>query len=393
MADGPYERRDWLEGEVSRILAFYYPECLDETYGGYIAQFDEETGAVYDRGSKHLVATSRFVVDFSRGIQIEDGGWCRSAAKHGLEFLLEVQRDTARDGFHWLLDGTDPVDSRRVCYGHAFAFLAVSRAVEADVGDRDVLRSVYELVEDRFWDSEYELYESEYDPEWDTSEPYRGQNANMHMCEAMIAAYEATGESQYLRRAMTLAERVTVDLTQKTDGLIWEHYTPEWEHDFEYNRGDPAHTFRPWGYQPGHQIEWAKLLAVLARYEDSRWLLKRAVDLFDTGMTYGWDESGGGLYYSCDRSGDPIVTDKYAWEVAEAIGAAAALYGQTGQQYYLDWYRRLWKYADTYMINPDSRNWYTKVTEDDEPVPTREGVAVEPGYHPIAACFAALRFL
>ncbi len=34
---------------------------------------------------------------------------------------------------------------------------------------------------------------------------YRGQNANMHMCEACLAAFEATGEQRYLDRAQDLA--------------------------------------------------------------------------------------------------------------------------------------------------------------------------------------------
>lgn len=44
------------------------------------------------------------------------------------------------------------------------------------------------------------------------------------------------------------------------DGLLWEHYTTNWEHDWSYNRERPTHLYRPWGYQPGHLMEWTKLL-------------------------------------------------------------------------------------------------------------------------------------
>ncbi|MFO7791068.1 MAG: OmpA family protein, partial [Bacteroidales bacterium] len=56
-------------------------------------------------------------------------------------------------------------------------------------------------------------------------EAYRGQNANMHTCEAMLAAYEATGERRYLDRAREVAHALTVRLAAETDGLLWEHYT------------------------------------------------------------------------------------------------------------------------------------------------------------------------
>ena len=46
----------------------------------------------------------------------------------------------------------------------------------------------------------------------------------------------------------------------KADGLVWEHYDRDWNVDWDYHRDDPKHLFRPWGFQPGHQTEWAKLL-------------------------------------------------------------------------------------------------------------------------------------
>jgi mannose/cellobiose epimerase-like protein (N-acyl-D-glucosamine 2-epimerase family) len=391
--DIKYQDEEWLTDEIESIHRFYYPDCIDEDEGGYIAQFDEETGEIYDRESKHLVATTRFVVNYAVGEMVTDSAWSE-AASHGVDFLLTHQRDRDRGGYHWLLEGTEPVDSKRVCYGHAFALLALARVEEAGIADVTAeLEETADLVEDRFWEPEAGLCKSEYDADWETADDYRGQNANMHMCEAMIAAYEATGEGRYLDRATTIAESLTVDLTEETDGLVWEHYTAEWDHDFEYNRDDPTHTFRPWGYQPGHQIEWAKLLAVLSRHDDSEWLLPRATDLFDAAIEHGWDDDRGGLYYSFDLDGDPVVTEKYSWEIAEGIGAAAALYDRTGEDRFLDWYTDMWAYAEDCMINERSRNWYTKVTEDNDPVPMKEGVAVEPGYHPIGACLEGLRSL
>jgi mannose/cellobiose epimerase-like protein (N-acyl-D-glucosamine 2-epimerase family) len=246
---------------------------------------------------------------------------------------------------------------------------------------------------DQFWEDKYGLCTSEYDATWTHPEDYRGQNANMHMCEALIAAYDVTGEERHLEDALTIARGLTVTLTQETDGLIWEHYTPTWEHDFTYNRETPNDTFRPWGYQPGHQIEWAKLLAVLSRHSDADWLLDRAEELFHLAIENGWDADRGGFYYSFDREGEPVVTEKYSWEVAEAIGAAAALSEQTDDSQYSEWYDTFWQYATTHLMNPEFGNWYTKVTEANEPVPTTAGVAVEPGYHPIGGCTEALRSL
>jgi len=56
-------------------------------------------------------------------------------------------------------------------------------------------------------------------------------------------------------------------------GLIWEHYDTNWEPDWDYNRDNPKHLSRPWGFQPGHQTEWAKLLLILERHAPRDWLL------------------------------------------------------------------------------------------------------------------------
>ena len=91
---------------------------------------------------------------------------------------------------------------------------------------------------------------------------YRGQNVNMHACEAMLAAFDATSEMRYLERAATLAHNITVRQAALADGLIWEHYRADWSVDWDYNRNDKTNIFRPWGYQPGHLTEWAKLLLI-----------------------------------------------------------------------------------------------------------------------------------
>lgn len=381
----------WLRRHRQAVLDFYYPTCVDEERGGYVAQLDERTGEVYDPDSKHLVATCRFVVNFCRAAR--DGGpeWCLPAAEHGVDFLLTHHRDAETGGYHWLLEGTTPVDERRSPYGHAFVMLALAEATRVGIdGARDALDETFDTIDRHFWEPQHRLCRSELDAEWGAVEPYRGQNANMHTCEAHLAAYEATDDGRYLDRARTIARRLTVDLAEQTGGRLWEHYTADWTHNMAYNEDDPAHQFRPWGYQPGHHAEWAKLLVELARHCDGSWFVGRAEELFAVAVDDGWDDGRGGLYYTVDPDGDAVVTDKYGWVVAEAIGAAAVLADATDDDRYREWYDRLWTYACDHLVAPGG-NWYTKLTPENEYVDTDDGPAVEPGYHPVGACEAALR--
>ena len=39
-------------------------------------------------------------------------------------------------------------------------------------------------------------------------DPYRSESGNLHTCEALIAAYEATKEARYLDRAVLIADNI-----------------------------------------------------------------------------------------------------------------------------------------------------------------------------------------
>lgn len=370
-----------LRNRLFDVLEFYYPACTSDA--GHVAQLDEDTGAVYDPDSRHLVATCRFVANFAIGAVHEGPEWCRAEARSGLSFLEAAHRDG--DAYAWLLDSRSPVDETRKPYGYAFVLLAHARATAVGV-DADVERVADTLV-DRFMDSNG-LFGPVKGPDWEPLESYRGQNPNMHACEAYLAAYEATGRARYLERAYEVARHMTVELADD-EGRIWEHYTADWEPDYEYNRSEPRDQFRPWGYQPGHHAEWAKLLAGLARHLDDDWLLERAEELFEYALV-GWDPEHGGFYYTLDAGGDPVVAEKYGWPVAEAIGAAAALYDARGTDRWLEWYDRCWEYAEDHLVTPRG-NWYTKLSVDNTRIPTDSGPAVEPGYHPVGACHEAIR--
>ncbi|KYH26820.1 sulfoquinovose isomerase [Halalkalicoccus paucihalophilus] len=387
-----YRTHEGLHHAFRDVLNFYYPDCIDVRTGGYVAQLDEREGYVYDSRSKHLVATARAVNNFSLGTLADGPEWCRTAAEHGLRFLSTVHWDPEQRGYDWLLDGRVPVDRTRYCYGHAFALLAGARAHQAEIpGGREELDRVFEVLEERFFEPDHGLYADRASPDWSELSSYRGANANMHTLEALLAAGEVTGEEHFFDRAYTVAERFARELAAETDGLLWEHYTDSWAHDLSYNEDEPDHQFRPPGYQPGHHAEWAKLLCLLAEHREEKWLLTRAMELFDAAMDLGWDDQYEGLYYTVESSGKPIVDDKYGWAHAEAIGASALL--ARHDTTYLEWYDRLWEYATTHLINPRYGNWYERLTREGELPEPDHGPEVEPGYHPITNCWLAMERL
>lgn len=60
----------------------------------------------------------------------------------------------------------------------------------------------------------------------------------MHMCEATIALYEATGRATHLDRAATVAYKLCVELPTVAGcyGLVCEHFSSDWQPDPLKNR-------------------------------------------------------------------------------------------------------------------------------------------------------------
>ena len=391
----------FLRAHIAETMAFYHPRAIDPR-GGFFHYFRDD-GSVYDASHHHLVSSTRFVFNYAMAAREfgEDAVLQREyldAARHGLRYLREAHRDPATGGYAWTVRDGVPEDRTNHAYGVAFVLLAYATALKAGIAEAAPwLAETWTLLEARFWESDAGLYRDEADAAWQFSD-YRGQNANMHMCEAMLAAFEATGDVRYLDRAHTLAENMTVRQAQLAGGLVWEHYHRDWSIDWEYHKDDPKHLFRPWGFQPGHQTEWAKLLLILdghlqARGTPEDGLLPRARHLFDTAVARAWDPEFGGLCYGFDPDGRVCDDDKYFWVQAESLAAAARLAVRSGDARYCDWYEWIWAYSWQHFVDHAHGAWYRILDRRNLKYGDEKSPAGKTDYHTMGACYDVLTLL
>ena len=392
MSDFPnFRSPDFLRRHVRDTLAFYHPRCLDPA-GGCFHYFKDD-GTVYDRTHRHLVSSTRFVFDYAMAARHFGDAEYLDAAHHCLAYLREAHRNPATGGYAWTLRDGKPEDTTNHCYGLAFVLVAYANARRAGIDETAAwMDETWNLLEKHFWDADTCLYRDEADAEWHFTS-YRGQNANMHMCEAMLAAFEASGDRRYLERAYTLADNMTRRQAAKAGGLVWEHYDEHWEIDWDYHKDNPKDLFRPWGFQPGHQTEWAKLLLILGRHLEADWLLPTARRLFDTAVARAWDTEFGWLCYGFAPDGSICDHDKYYWVQAESLAAAALLAERTADPDYQDWYDRLWRYAWTHMVDHEHGAWYRILTRDNRRYSDEKSPAGKTDYHTMGACYEVMDVL
>ncbi len=384
--------KSMLVEHIKSILAFYDPVVIDDQ-GGYFQNF-LDNGEVFNPQFKQLVSSTRIIVNYAQASVLLKNTEYKKVAEHGLDFLENVHWQSASESYAWTLENNIPSDMTQQAYGYAFVLLAYSSIHKANIRSvSENIDKVFQLLEQRFWQAEYGLYADEISAEGVLSD-YRGQNSNMHLCEAMIAAYEATKDSRYLARAELIAENITGRQAQLTDGLVWEHYTTSFEPDWNYNREDPKNLYRPWGFQPGHQTEWTKLLLAINRHSPSTVLVNKAQSLFDRAYDIAWDHKNGGLIYGFDPEGNCCDGDKYFWVQAESFAAAAMLYKETNQNYYLEKYQALWQYSWDNMVDHQYGAWFRVLTQENQKYSNEKSAAgAKCDYHTLGACFEVLRVL
>ncbi|MDN6640352.1 MAG: AGE family epimerase/isomerase [Tetragenococcus sp.] len=382
-----------LKKQVFEVLNFYYPRCIDKENGGYYEGMLDD-GSINDRTTKNLVGTARFIYIFSVGALLDGSDWCKKAAVHGLNFLQEHFLDKENNGYYFQLNKTEVADSSKMTYGHAFVLLASSIAYQAGITEaKAVLDNVNKVLENHFWEAQKGFYADEWDASWTTLVSYRGQNANMHMCEASLTAYEATNDEKYLDRAYQLAKGVAKNLMPQTEGLVWEHYDSSFHPDWDYNKGLTQDEFRPYGFIPGHQFEWSKLFIWLDKYRSEPWMLENAEHLYQQAWKLGWDDFYGGVFFALSPDKKLIDLDKNYWVMAEGIAASSLLAAKTNSSKYWDGYKTLFNYSWQHLMDHKYGGWYQLLGRENYPYSNEKSPSPKTDYHPVAAYYLAIRAL
>ena len=385
-----FKDKEFLIGHIKSIMGFYHPHCIDNETGGFFQHFKDD-GSIYDFDTRHLVSSTRFIFNYSMAAMQFNNVEYIDTAKHGIDYLRKHHLNKDTGGYAWTMNGKEVLDSTNYCYGLAFVLLAYSTAYKAGIKEaKNYIEETFDLMENHFWSKDHELYSDEISSDWSIVTNYRGQNANMHTCEALIQAFESTNEQKYLDRALLIAKNICIRQAGLADGLIWEHYDTNWQINWSYNKDTPDDLFRPWGFQVGHLTEWSKLLIILERHSKEDWLLSRAQELFDDAIEMGWDEKSEGLVYGFAPNGDVCDNDKYFWVQAESLAAAAVLANRTGDDYYWEWYERIWEFSWKHMVDHEYGAWFRILDSKNKKYDNLKSPAGKVDYHTMGACYEVL---
>lgn len=303
---------------IERVRAWTFEEALpfwagaagDARFGGFIEELalDGKDAALPE---KRVRVACRQVYVFSHAAML---GF--SAGRHhiaaGADYLATKAWQGADKGFARRLhrDGTvsDPTPD---LYDHAFALFAFAWAARA-TGDplyKDWAGKTFDFIEARLTQGEG------YAHALPMSGP-RLQNPHMHLLEASLAAYEATGEARFGECAHRLAALFARRFFDSAKGTLVEFFDKNW-------RPAPGEEGRI--REPGHHFEWAWILDNCGRLLGLEFPEEiRALAAF--GEKYGLDPVSRAVRMAVRDDGKVLDANSRVWANTERLKAAVTLY-------------------------------------------------------------------
>lgn len=294
-------------------------------------------------------------------------------AEHGVRSLAGLLHDDAAGGWFASVAPDDhaPVDDSKQAYQHSFVLLASAAATVAEIpGGEPLLDRVLQTVQQRFLDSCGRVVDR-YDRGFTAAERYRGANASMHLVEALLPVGELRG-ARWHQRALAIGEHLVHQVARPYGYRMPEHFDADWEPLPEYHRDRPRDMFRPYGWTPGHLLEWSRLLLQLEATVPSPpgWLLPDARGLFERACA-AWAVNGQpGFCYTMDFEDRPVIDARLHWVHAEAVAAAAALHQRTGEAAYGE-YERCWRgFISDHLRDLVGGSWHHELDGSNQPAQT-----------------------
>ncbi|MES2675403.1 MAG: AGE family epimerase/isomerase [Pseudomonadota bacterium] len=280
---------------------------------------DPKTQAHYERllpsGAPDLEASVRVRVQARQAFFFTlaaDRGWCDQGQQVAQNLLGFVQKHaahpTAGGGYTHLMDKNfKVVDIKQDIYDHAFSILANAWYYRA-FGDKAALATAEKLVahlDARFGSIYGGWIEGDYEY------PCRRQNPHMHLFEAFLALYDATGDAKWLARVGELFALFQSRFFDPEQQVLFEFFQNDWQRCADA-KGDVV--------EPGHMMEWVWLLDWYGR-RSGRPVSQYTKVLFEKGIAIGMDKSGL-LFDAVAADGRVIDKNKRCWGITELIKAS-----------------------------------------------------------------------
>lgn len=328
MPFGSADLQAWLR---EKVLPFWAEQGFDSHNGAFLEKLDLAAQPGTEDYTRMRVQARQIYVyahAFVGGLY-PDG---LKLAQAAYTYLSRQAWDAEGGGWYHLLrrDGT-PLDRTKDCYDHAFALLALAWLYRAG-GDKGVLdraRQTMDFLDRRLGlerDGAFDGYAERAVAAGEPPPQPRRQNPHMHLLEALLALYEATGETEWLDRAGSILGLFSSHFFSEPTSQLIEFFDLDWRE---------VATEDGFLREPGHHFEWVWLLHRYGQLSGQDWVLAPMRKLFGWAWEHGIERRDAGIFAAYDAVDDSgrILMDgsKRLWPQTEALKACLALTERCGE--------------------------------------------------------------
>jgi mannose/cellobiose epimerase-like protein (N-acyl-D-glucosamine 2-epimerase family) len=300
--------RRWVVGQA---LPLWSGTGFDSARGSFVERLAFD-GAPLISAPRRAMVQARQIYVFSHAALL---GWWPQGGPLALEAARNlINSYHGADGAPGWIFSIHPdgavCDAKRDFYAHSFALLGLAWAYKLEPEPHFLSAALATLrVLDQYFASPSGGYRSA----WPADAGRHEQNPHMHLFEAMLAWFEATGRDLFLARARELYDIMTGRFFRPERGILAEYFDGSW---------NPSGGIAGRICEPGHHFEWSWLLrryAALAGLEDPP--VARALKNF--GDRHGFDSEGFIIDELLD-DGRVHKASRRCWPHTEAVKAEVA---------------------------------------------------------------------
>jgi len=337
-------------------LPFWFPACLDSTFGGFFSCLDQQ-GNPYE-SDKSLWAQGRMSWLLLRLHQVwkRDSRWF-DWAESGLSFMSDHGFDQDGRMFFLLNKEGQALRKRRYAYSEAFAAIAYARYAQL-TGQVDMAKKAEKLLRHFIhWNFDPD---SQMEPKGTSTRPL------IALGPYMIALVTA----QELRAALEMSdtlnpiidrmiEKILTCFVRPEEACVLEIATPE---------GHISPHIEGRTLNPGHAIEAAWfIMQEGAVRRQSEWI-QAGAQMLQWMWDRAWDQDHGGLLYFTSLDGSPVQEYwhdmKFWWPHSETLIASTYAHLLTEDPRYADIHQKTHDWAFGHFQDVDHGEWFGYLRRD-----------------------------
>jgi mannobiose 2-epimerase len=358
------QHKSFFQNELhNNILPYWMKYGVEKNGHGFYGAVDLEGNPVLT-ANKTSVLNARILWTFSAAAMLEGNQDYAEMADRAYTVVTEDFEDKKHGGYYMELTSTNNVaNDIKHTYAQAFVLYSLCKYYEFRK-KQETLKKIMDffyLLEEKTKDPDHIGYRESFTRDWhiygenrmaDNNEP-KSMNTHLHVLEAWAALYNVWKDPSVEKR-LTELMHLFLDKIIRKEGHFGIFF------DEAFNEAESSKGICSFG----HDIEGSWLVWEAAEILGNEDILTRmrpvAIMMVDNIERVAVDRDGG-LFLESTRFGSHVKTNKHWWQQAETMVGFLNAFELTGDEKYWQIVKLSWKFIDTYLIDHERGEWYTKL--------------------------------